>query len=162
MLLGGFIGLEILPVIQLAIVVDPSLILTALLGTVLVFASFAFLALFVVPDEWTLSIGGFLFSSLLVLLAASVLMIFFPPASPEAEDRAEWILIGAGLIVFSGYVAYDTAVIIKRTKDDKFNVLWDATGLFLDFVNIFVRILHALIKLKLEEKSKGGGGKKKD
>lgn len=55
---------------------------------------------------------------------------------------------------FAGYVVADTQLIIAKASSGYFDAVWDALELFLDFVNLFIRLLRILGKKKKEERKK--------
>lgn len=62
-----------------------------------------------------------------------------------------------GLLVFCGYVVFDTQIIIEKASAHAYtggssDVLGDATSLLIDFVGIFVRLLIILAKNSKKER----------
>ena len=49
-----------------------------------------------------------------------------------------------GLLIYAGYVLYDTQVILNKAKQGYDNAVGDALHLFLDFLGLFIRILIIL------------------
>ena len=49
-----------------------------------------------------------------------------------------------GLLVFSAYVAFDTQMIIARHQDGDRDYIMHAQTLFIDFVQLFIRLLAIL------------------
>ena len=135
-------GASIGPLVQMALYVDPSLILTALLLTANTFVCFSLTALFV-PRRSLMALAGFLSSSLTFLFWLSLLSMFYPTV------WAFKLQLYLGLAVFCGYVVVDTQQIIDRA-DQSYgrapSVTQDAMRLFTNLIAIFVRILIILIQ----------------
>lgn len=134
-------GFSISPLIQYAAQVDPSLILTAFLGTSTIFACFTMSAI-LAKRRTMLVLGGILSSALFLMLWLPLLNYFL--------FRSQFLYtfeLYLGLLVFSGYVLYDTQLIITRFEmfgDQDF--VWHAMELFIDFVALFVRVLRILLR----------------
>ena len=80
-------------------------------------------------------LGGFLFSGLLVLVGIGVLNLFIDmPALSLA-------LSAAGVMVFCGYVLYDTSRIIHGGQS---NYIMATVELYLDILNLFLDLLRLL------------------
>jgi FtsH-binding integral membrane protein len=58
-----------------------------------------------------------------------------------------------GLLVFSGYVLFDTQLVVERASAGDFDQIQHALDLFVDFMAIAVRVLIILMKNQ-EEKEK--------
>jgi FtsH-binding integral membrane protein len=81
-------------------------------------------------------LGGFLWTGLLCLVFAGILMIFLPSAAGSLLYSV------AGVVLFSGYILYDTSNIMRRLGPDE--AVAGAIGLYLDLVNLFWFILRLL------------------
>jgi FtsH-binding integral membrane protein len=53
--------------------------------------------------------------------------------------------IFGGLLVFMGYVLFDTQMIIERANRGDYNYVKHALDLFVDFAAIFVRLLVIMV-----------------
>lgn len=149
---GFFEGLSISPLLDMAVRIDPALIVTAFLGTVAVFACFAGAAV-VAKRRSYLYLGGVLGSAVLVMMVLSLINIFITVPSFYL------VQLYGGLLVFSGYVVFDTQMILEKAEAGSQDVVGHAAMLFTDFVAIFVRILIILMKNSSKnnnEKSKRG------
>ena len=81
-------------------------------------------------------LGGMLFVGLIGLIVAGVVMFFF---------HAAWLSMVysvIGVLIFSGYVLYDTSRIMLRLAPE--DAVIGAVELYLDFINLFLFILRLL------------------
>jgi FtsH-binding integral membrane protein len=132
-------GVGLGPLIGYAYALNPAIIFSALLGTTLIFACFTLVSLFA-PDGSYLYLGGTLLSALSMLCWAGIANIFFRSAMMFQ------VQIWAGLLIFCGFVVYDTqAIIAKRRMGDK-DVIRHSLDLFIDFIHIFRKVLVLLIQ----------------
>merc|ERR1719334_2933978 len=145
----GFLqGIIIGPLVNEAIDMDPFIVRAALVLTLCVFASFSMIAM-MTKDKKCLYLGSMLNSFCLFLL----FMRIFP-----TSFGYELSLYG-GLIMFIGYVFYDTQQIIKRVERfglQNTDFVSDAITLYIDFVAIFVRILIIIMRSKERNGNSGG------
>ncbi|WP_432452870.1 MULTISPECIES: Bax inhibitor-1/YccA family protein [unclassified Agarivorans] len=79
--------------------------------------------------------GGFLFAGLIVLVVASLLNIFLH------VPMLSLTISGACVLLFSGYILYDTSDIISGRET---NYISATIRLYLDVFNIFISLLHIL------------------
>eukprot|EP00930_Biecheleria_cincta_P081702 TRINITY_DN7098_c0_g1_i1.p1 TRINITY_DN7098_c0_g1~~TRINITY_DN7098_c0_g1_i1.p1 ORF type:complete len:262 (+),score=62.21 TRINITY_DN7098_c0_g1_i1:51-836(+) len=84
--------------------------------------------------------GGFLGASLMVLIVAGFLGIFFPSLVQNLVYSA------FGALVFAGYIVYDTYRINKVFGPDDYMIA--AIELYLDIINLFLYILQFLLETK--------------
>ncbi|MEZ4300290.1 MAG: Bax inhibitor-1/YccA family protein [Polyangiaceae bacterium] len=80
-------------------------------------------------------LGSFLFMGLMVIIGASILNIFL------GSSALGLAIASVGLILFAGYVLYDTSRILKAEDRD---AVGGAMQLYLDFLNIFLYLLRIL------------------
>jgi len=147
----GFMqGMGIGPLLQMAIDVDPSIILTALLATVAIFASFS-LAAMIAKRRSFLYLGGILSSCLFFMILLSCMNYFV-----QSTVVIPAIHLYGGLLLFTVYVVYDTQLIIEAAENGSEDYVWHAMELFLDFIAIFIRILIILMRSKEGKGSSGG------
>ncbi|KAK2356340.1 bax inhibitor [Trifolium repens] len=140
-----FQGASIGPLIDLAIVIDSSLILTAFVATSLAFACFSAAALVARRREY-LYLGGLLSSGL------SILMLLHFASSVFGGSIAIFKFeLYFGLLVFVGYIVVDTQEIIERAHFGDLDYVKHALTLFTDLAAIFVRILVILMKNAAEK-----------
>ena len=146
LLLGfGFLkGMSIGPLLSHSLRIDPTLISTAFFSTALIFACFSAAAMFSTRRSF-IFLGGMLGSCLSMLFWISLLQLIWP--SKFGFD----ILLYGGLVMFSGYVIFDTQIIIERASQGVSDPIGDALTLFIDLFAMFVRILIILSKNKKKE-----------
>lgn len=123
---GLFIGVALSPVPKV-------LLLKAFWSTVALFSGLSYHAL---TSKTNFSfLRGFLFNCLLVLLFQSILSLIFGFSSGD-------FVIYFGLVVFCGYVLFDTWRLADKFSTDDYVLA--SIELYLDFVNIFIRIVRLL------------------
>ncbi|GAB4857668.1 Bax inhibitor 1 [Ancistrocladus abbreviatus] len=142
-------GASIGPLIDLAIQIDPSVLVSAFVGCAIAFGCFSVAAMLANRREY-LYLGALLSSGLSVLfwlhLASSVF------GGSTAIFKFELYF---GLLVFVGYIVFDTQDIIEKAHFGDLDYVKHALTLFTDFVAVFVRILIIMLKnsaQKREEK----------
>lgn len=114
-----------------------ALVLQAFILTAGVFTSLTTYAFFTKTDFSFLQ--GYLYSSLWVLILWSLLTMFFPGFF--GGFGRTWMSL-FGCLVFSGYILFDTQMIIKRLGTDDY--IMAAIELYLDIINLFLYILQLL------------------
>lgn len=89
------------------------------------------------------SLGNLLFMALLGLIIASVVNIFWQ------NSTFYWVTTYAGVLIFTGLVAYDTQKIKNMniignegTEEDRKEAIMGALALYLDFINLFLYLLR--------------------
>lgn len=116
--------------------------LKGVLGSALVLTGAVFLgfsaAALAAPRASMLALQGPLFGMLLGMVAISILNIFYPTAFAHS------IVLYGGLAIFSLFVAVDTQAMIERAACGAGDHVQDAVQMFLNVVNIFVRIAQIL------------------
>lgn len=119
------------------------------------------------PSDKFLNMGGPLAIGLGVVFASSLGSMFLPPTTVLGSGLHAMCLYG-GLVLFSAFLLYDTQKIIKRAEThpvsygrdyqgklvnyDTFDPINNAISIYMDTINIFVRMVTIL---------SGGGGKRK-
>lgn len=151
MLLGfAFLtGLGLGPLLEIAVMINPSIVPSALMLTSVVFACFTGAALFA-PDGKYLYLGGTLLSGLSSLLFLGFLNIFF---RSQLLFQAHLYM---GLAIFCGFIMFDTQVIIEKARRGDKDFIAHSLDLFIDFVQIFRKVLIILM-----QKEQGKEQKKK-
>jgi len=142
-----FSGLALGPLLDVVISIDETILPTALLGTSVVFICFSLSALLNNKKQW-IYLGGFLFSAMSWMLILSLVNIFF--RIPLLYN----INLYGGLLIVCGFVLYDTQMIVEKKRRGDDDYIWHSVDLFIDFMNMFRRILIIL--------ANNSGNKKKD
>lgn len=141
----GFLqGVLLAPLIASVSRIDPWIPLKAFVLTAVVFACFSLAAL-VSAERKFLYLYGILTSCLLGLVVISLLQLFV--RSPLLENV--WLF--GGLVVFSLFVAVDTQIIVERALRGDSDSVHSALDLFLDALNIFIRVMMLLSRNKRSE-----------
>lgn len=81
------------------------------------------------------AMGKFLFIALIVIIVASLINIFV------GSSMLSLAVSGAGALIFSAYILYDTQNIIRGAYDSP---VLAAVSLYLDILNLFISLLHIL------------------
>jgi len=109
------------------------------------------------PSEKFLYMGGPLAMGFGVVFMASIGSAFLPPTTALGAGLYSISLYG-GLVLFSGFMLYNTQKIIHRAENhsqysmQKYDPVNNSIGIYLDTINIFIRIAQILAM---------GGGRRK-
>lgn len=129
----GLLGLGLGPVIAFYLAVNPSIVMTALGGTGVIFLALSGYALTTQKDFSFM--GGFLMVGLFVVIGASLLNLFMGiPALSLAVSAAV-------IMIMSGLILYQTSAIIHGGET---NYIMATASLFLSLLNMFTALLHLL------------------
>lgn len=112
-------------------------LVTSLVLTAAVFGGFS-AAAYLSPRASLVAWQGPLFGALIGLVAISLLNIFFP------STIAHSLILYGGLALFSAMVAVDTQAMIERARCGAGDYVQDAMQMFLNVINIFVRIAQIM------------------
>ncbi len=125
-------GLTLGPVM---LVYNAAVIQEALVLTVLIFGG---LTLYVVTSKKDFSfLSGFLFTGLIIVIAGSLLNTFL-----FQSPAGEFIIAAGGVILFSGFILFDTSNILRHYDVEDYT---SATlALYLDLLNLFLFLLRLL------------------
>ncbi|XP_011162165.1 bax inhibitor 1 [Solenopsis invicta] len=140
-------GLGLGPLLELVVNIDPSIVITALMGTTVIFVSFSFSALFAPRGRW-LYLGGTLMSILNIMLLSSFLNLFV---------RSFFIMqahLYLGFLVMCGFIIYDTQLIIEKYHMGSRDFIMHSLDLFIDFVSVFRHLLVILIQKESSKDSR--------
>eukprot|EP00163_Fabomonas_tropica_P009154 TRINITY_DN18953_c0_g1_i1.p1 TRINITY_DN18953_c0_g1~~TRINITY_DN18953_c0_g1_i1.p1 ORF type:complete len:243 (-),score=75.53 TRINITY_DN18953_c0_g1_i1:149-877(-) len=142
---GFFKGASIGPLVNAFLRYNPDLVLTAFMLTTVIFVCFTGAAYFAERRSY-LFLGGMLGSALSMMFFLSLFNMFF------RSTAVFNVQLYVGLLVFCGYVIYDTQLIIEKSEMGLDDAHTAAVELFIDFVAIFIRILIILNKRQEEKK----------
>lgn len=138
LLLTGFMGLMLGPILQMAMQFRNGTQLVALAagGTGVIFMTLAGIATTSKKDFSFL--GSFLMIGLILLIVASLANMFFQiPAFSLA-------LSGVAVLLFSGFILYDVNRIVRGGET---NYVMATLSVYLSIYNLFVHLLHLLMAL---------------
>lgn len=148
--LAFFTGLSTGPLIELVWDLDPTLVISALMYTCVVFTCFSLCALFATEGKYLALIGPI--SSIMTTLFISSLINIFIRSTTIAYIH---LLLGLGLM--SAFILYDTHLIMEKVRYGDRDYIWHALTLFIDLVSLFK---HILVLLADKEQSSRSRGKK--
>jgi len=129
----GLLGFGIGPMVAYYLAVNPSIVMTALGGTGVIFLGLSGYALTTRKDFSFM--GGFLMVGMLVIIGASLLNIFFGIPALSLTVSA------AVVMIMSGFILYETSSIIHGGET---NYIMATASLFLSIINLFSALLHLL------------------
>lgn len=110
------------------------------------------------PSEKFLNMGGPLAIGFGMVFVSSIGTMFMPPTSALGAGLYSVAVYG-GLILFSMFLLYDTQKVIKKAETypvyavEKFDPINACMGIYMDTLNIFMRLVMIL--------ANGGGGRRK-
>ncbi|KAJ1701228.1 hypothetical protein LUZ63_001007 [Rhynchospora breviuscula] len=118
------------------------LVLQAAVVTVLVFLALTLYTFWAAKKGYDFNfLGPFLFASLLVLCIFSIIQIFFPLGKTLST-----VIAGVAVLIFCGFIIYDTDNIIKRFDYDDYIIA--SLELYLDIINLFLYLLQIFSNLE--------------
>lgn len=135
-----FQGAALAPLVKIVLATHPGILVTAFVGTSVVFACFSAAALLSRRRSW-LYLGGALSSAMSVLMLLRLGSYFL--GGRAFVFQAE---LYGGLLLFIGYVMLDTQVIVEKAESGDTDHIKHALDLFVDFAAIFVRILVIMLQ----------------
>ena len=129
----GLFGLGLGPVLNHYLAVNPSIIMTALGGTGVIFLGLSAYALATKKDFSFM--GGFLMVGMFVVLLAALANIFL-------QMPVLFLVVNAVVImIMSGFILFETSSIIHGGET---NYIMATASLFLSLLNMFQALLHLL------------------
>lgn len=140
-------GLGLGPLLEIVISIDPSIIITSLIGAAVVFVSFSISSLYAPRGQW-LYLGGTLISlsniAILLLLSNIFLRSIF-------VYQAQ-LYLGLGLMC--GFIIFDTQMIVEKFHMGSKDFIGHSLELFIDLFRVF-RYLLEILAIKEQSKRKG-------
>jgi modulator of FtsH protease len=129
----GLFGLGLGPMLSFYLAVNPSIVMTAMGGTAVIFFALSFYAMTTRKDFSFM--GGFLMVGMFIVIAASLANIFLGMPALSLATSAAVVLI------MSGFILYETSSIINGGETNYINA---TASLFLSILNLFTSLLHLL------------------
>src|SRR5579871_6473203 len=124
------------PVLTMVNRVAPGIPAEAAILTATVFGG---LTLYAIQSKRDFSfLGGFLFVGLLALIVTGIVLFFVHAALLQT------LYTFGGVLIFSGYVLYDTSLIMQKLGPN--DTVTGAINLYLDLINLFWFILRLLLE----------------
>jgi len=113
-------------------------------------ATFAIMSIYgYITKKDLTAIGSLLMMALIGLVIATVVNMFFQ------NEMLYWITTYAGILIFTGLIAYDTQKIKEMniignegTEEDRKEAVMGALSLYLDFINLFLLLLRVFGRTK--------------
>ena len=129
----GLLGFGLGPVLNYYLSVNPSIVMSALGGTGVIFLGLSGYALTTRKDFSFL--GGFVMVGMLVVLGAAILNIFL-------GIPALFLAVNAAIVmIMSAFILWETSSLIHGGET---NYIMATAGLFLSILNMFQALLHLL------------------
>lgn len=144
-LLPLFMGFFIAPIMMYAELVDSSILPTAMVMSLIIFGT-ATLYAFTTEDNKILTWRQSLYTISTSMIFIGLISILFPTFGRMWFTVAPYI----GLVLFSCFIIYDTYKAKVEFGMGNYNYLAVSITLYLDFINIFIRVVKILIKIKEE------------
>jgi len=129
----GLLGFGLGPVLNYYLSVNPSIVMTALGGTGVIFLGLSGYALTTRKDFSFL--GGFVMVGMLVVLGAAILNIFL-------GIPALFLAVNAAIVlIMSAFILWETSSLVHGGET---NYIMATAGLFLTILNLFQALMHLL------------------
>lgn len=130
----ALLGVVVAPLMAFVLLKNPTSILQAGFLTTAIFGGLT-AYVFISKKDFSF-MRGFLVTGLMIVLAGVVVNLFF------AAGVVSFVVSVLSLVLFSGFVLYDTSNIIHRYSTDEY--IAGAMDLFLDAFNIFIALIRLL------------------
>ncbi|KAI7906369.1 inhibitor of apoptosis-promoting Bax1-domain-containing protein [Cokeromyces recurvatus] len=114
---------------------NQKIVLQALIITLGVFIG---LTIFTLQSKWDFTgLGPFLYAGIWILVIAGLVQMFLP-----FSKGIQLAFAIGGVIIFSGYILFDTYLIFNKYSAEDYIIA--SVSLYLDVINLFLRILEIL------------------
>lgn len=154
-LVSLLLGINIVPLLNVANYIDPNIVLYAFTGTTVIFVTTTGYVLLWDPFKHNVNGLYFLGQTLATWLSIS---IFSSLANIYFQSELMYTFeIYLSLLAFTLFVAYDTGTMIEKCRRGSQHpdyYIMDSLNLFLDFANIFIKLIQILAKLKSKDNKK--------
>jgi len=130
-------GMGMGPLLEYAVAVDPSIVVTALIGTSVIFVSFSLCSIFSEEGRW-IYFGGTLMTMINTLVILSIANIFL---GSQLLFKAHLYI---GLAMMCGFILYDTQLIIEKRRMGNKDFVTHSLDLFIDLIGVFRRLVILL------------------
>lgn len=144
MAFGFLTGNSIGPLLNSVIAIEPQVVVTAIIGTVVVFVSLSCSALLAERGSF-LFLGG-IFMSILSTMALFGLANIFIQSQIIYQAH-----LYVGLVIMSGFVLFDTQLIMEKARAGSTDCIRHSMDLFFDLVSMFRRLLIILTQKEERE-----------
>ncbi len=128
-------GLTLGPILYRYLSVNPSIVVQALVMTAITF--FALTAYVIISRKDFSFMSGFLMTGLIVVILSGIINMFFMQST-----MMQLVTSGASVLLFSGFILYDTSNIIRYYGTDEH--VSATLALYLDILNLFIALLSIL------------------
>ena len=133
----SFAGNSLGPLLNMAAALDPTIIVSALIGTSVVFVSFTAAALVAKRGQY-IFLGGILMS-VINYMALSALANMFIRSTVIYQGQ-----LYIGLVAMSAFILYDTQAIMEKFRLGQRDPITHSMDLFFDLVSVFRRLVIIL------------------
>lgn len=144
---GMLSGHSLGPLLNHVIAVNPQIVITALVGTSVVFITLSCAALLAERGRF-LFLGGMLMSVLSTVTLVSLVNLFL---QSQAIYQAHLYI---GLFVMSAFVLYDTQAIMEKRRAGNTDFIKHSLDLFFDLATVFRRLLIILTQKEERDQRK--------
>jgi len=140
-------GVGLGPLLDHVMMINPTIIITALIGTSVVFVSFSICSMLTERGRW-LYLGGTLMTLMTAVMVMSLANLLF---GSVMLFQAQLYL---GLLGMCGFVLYDTQLIIEKRRMGSRDFVGHSVDLFIDLIGIFKRLVIVLTQKEQESQKK--------